>query len=461
MMKKSIVGRAGLLCGLFGIMMMLAGNGLAQDTVAGVVAGAVAAATPPAVSNTGDTAWMLMSTALVFLMIPGLAFFYGGLVRKKNVLSILMQCFVVICLITLQWVIFGYSLAFGPDVKGLIGNLDWAFLKGVGADPFTGYAATIPHSVFMIFQAMFAIITPALILGAFAERMKFSAFCVFMLLWSTLVYDPVAHWVWGLGGFLSRFDAAGNAVAGALDFAGGTVVHINAGIAALVAALVLGKRVGSMSPPHNLPFAVLGAGLLWFGWFGFNAGSALGANGLAGNAFIATHVATAMAGLTWALCDWLWHKKATTLGMITGAVAGLVAITPACGFVSPMSAIWIGAGASIICFIAVTFIKAVFKYDDTLDAFGVHGVGGIWGALATGIWAEKSFGGFDGLLHGNPGQFLIQLKAVLVTLVYSAVVTFILLKLVDKLMGLRVTEHEERVGLDLTQHKEAGYTTID
>jgi Amt family ammonium transporter len=417
-------------------------------------------AAAPAI-NTGDTAWLLISTALVFLMIPGLAFFYGGLVRKKNVLSILMQCFVVICLITLQWVLFGYSLAFGPDVKGLIGNLDWAFLKGVGVDPFNGYAATIPHSVFMVFQAMFAIITPALILGAFAERMKFSAFCVFMLLWSTLVYDPVAHWVWGLGGFLSRFDAAGNAVAGALDFAGGTVVHVNAGIAALVAALMLGKRVGSMSPPHNLPFAVLGAGLLWFGWFGFNAGSALGANGLAGNAFVATHVAAAVAGLTWAICDLLYHKKATTLGMITGAVAGLVAITPACGFVSPMSAIWIGMGVSIICFISVTFIKTVFKYDDTLDAFGVHGVGGIWGALATGIWAEKSVGGFDGLLHGNPGQFLIQLKAVAVTVVYSLVVTFVLLKLVDKLMGLRVTEHEERVGLDLTQHKEAGYTTID
>lgn len=457
MKKYGMFGRAGLLCGLFGVAAMFAGNGYGQD----VVEAAVSAVVPPAVINTGDTAWMLISTALVFLMIPGLAFFYGGLVRKKNVLSILMQCFVVICLITLQWVLFGYSLAFGPDVKGWIGNLDWAFLKGVGVDPFTGYAATIPHSVFMIFQAMFAIITPALILGAFAERMKFSAFCVFMLLWSTLVYDPVAHWVWGLGGFLSRFDAAGNAVAGALDFAGGTVVHVNAGIAALVAALMLGKRVGSMSPPHNLPFAVLGAGLLWFGWFGFNAGSALGANGLAGNAFVATHVAAAVAGLTWAICDLLWHKKATTLGMITGAVAGLVAITPACGFVSPMSAIWIGMGVSIICFISVTFIKAVFKYDDTLDAFGVHGVGGIWGALATGLWAEKSVGGFDGLLYGNPGQFFIQLKAVAVTVVYSLVVTFILLKLVDKLMGLRVTEHEERVGLDLTQHKEAGYTTID
>jgi Amt family ammonium transporter len=449
-------GRAGLLCGLFGVTMALAGSGYGQEAVLEAVS-----APPPAVSNPGDTAWLLMSTALVFLMIPGLAFFYGGLVRKKNVLSILMQCFVVICLITIQWVLFGYSLAFGPDVKGLIGNLDWAFLKGVGVEPFTGYAATIPHSVFMIFQAMFAIITPALILGAFAERMKFSAFCVFMLLWSTLVYDPVAHWVWGLGGILSRFDAAGNAVPGALDFAGGTVVHINAGIAALVAALVLGKRVGSASPPHNLPFAVLGAGLLWFGWFGFNGGSALGANGLAGNAFVATHVATAMAGLMWAICDWIYHKKATTLGMITGAVAGLVAVTPACGFVSPMSAIWIGASASLICFISVTFIKTKFKYDDTLDAFGVHGVGGIWGAIATGIWAEKSVGGFDGLLYGNPAQFLIQLKAVAITIVYSLVMSFILLKLVDKIMGLRVSEHEERVGLDLTQHKEAGYTTID
>ena len=461
MMKKSIVGRDGLLCGLFSIMLMLAGIGYGEDVAAGVVAAATAAAAPAATVNSGDTAWVLMSSALVLLMTPGLAFFYGGLVRKKNVLSILMQCFMVICIITLQWVLFGYSLAFGPDVKGLIGNLSWAGLKGVGAEPFTNYAATIPHSVFMIFQAMFAVITPALILGAFAERMKFSAFCAFILLWATLVYDPVAHWVWGLGGFLSRFDAAGNAVPGALDFAGGTVVHINAGIAALAAALVMGKRVGSMSPPHNLPFAVLGAGLLWFGWFGFNAGSALGANGTAANAFVTTHVATAVAGLTWAICDWLWHKKATTLGMITGAVAGLVAITPACGFVSPMSAIWIGMGASIICFIAVTFIKAVFKYDDTLDAFGVHGVGGIWGALATGIWAEKSVGGFDGLLHGNPGQFLIQLKAVLVTMVYSFVVSFVLLKLVDKFIGLRVTEHEERVGLDLTQHKEAGYTTID
>ena len=422
---------------------------------------AAAPAAPASTLNTGDTAWVLAAPALVLLMTPGLAFFYGGLVRKKNILSILMQCYIVICLISIQWVVFGYSLAFGPDVKSIIGNLDWAFLKHVGGDPFAGYSATIPHSVFMIFQAMFAVITPALILGAFAERMKFSAFCLFVLLWATFVYDPVAHWVWGLGGFLSRFDAAGNAQAGALDFAGGTVVHINAGIAALVSALLLGKRVGTSSPPHNLPFAVLGAGLLWFGWFGFNAGSALGANGLAGNAFVTTHIATAAAGLGWVVCDWIYHRRATTLGVISGAVAGLVAITPACGFVTPMSAIWIGLGAALICWLAVTIVKTKLGYDDSLDAFGVHGVGGIFGALATGIFADKAVNGCDGLLYGNPAQFLLQVKAVLVTIVYSAVVSFILFKLVDKLVGLRVSEHEERVGLDLTQHKEAGYTMLD
>ena len=425
---------------------------------------AVAPAAPAAPASTlsaGDTAWVLASSALVLLMTPGLAFFYGGLVRKKNVLSILMQCYIVICIVTIQWVVFGYSLAFGPDIKGLIGNLDWAFLKHVGADPFAGYSATIPHSVFMIFQAMFAVITPALILGSFAERMKFSAFCLFVLLWATLVYDPVAHWVWGLGGFLSRCDAAGNAKAGALDFAGGTVVHINAGIAALVAALLLGKRVGTSSPPHNLPFAVLGAGLLWFGWFGFNAGSALAANGLAGNAFITTHIATAAAGLGWVLCDWIYHRRATTLGVISGAVAGLVAITPACGFVSPISAIWIGLGAALICWIFVTIVKTKLGYDDSLDAFGVHGIGGIFGALATGIFADKAINGCDGLLYGNAAQFLLQVKAVLITIVYSATVSFILFKVVDKLVGLRVSEHEERIGLDLTQHKEAGYTMLD
>ena len=440
-------------------------GGAAAPPVVSVSAPAAATTPPPAAPaspiSAGDTAWVLMASAMVLLMTPGLAFFYGGLVRKKNVLSILMQCFIVICLVTVQWALFGYSLAFGPDVKGLIGNLDWAFLRNVGADPFAGYAATIPHSVFMIFQAMFAVITPALILGAFAERMKFSAFCLFLVLWSTLVYDPVAHWVWGLGGFLSRFDAAGTARAGALDFAGGTVVHINAGIAALVAAIMLGKRVGTASPPHNLPFAVLGAGLLWFGWFGFNAGSSLAANGLAGNAFVTTHIATAAAGLAWVLCDWLYHRRATTLGVISGAVAGLVAITPACGFVSPMSAIWIGLGAACCCWLAVTFLKTKLGYDDSLDAFGVHGIGGIVGALATGIFADKAVNGCDGLLYGNAAQFVWQIKAVLVTIVYSAVVSFVLFKLVDKLVGLRVSEHEERVGLDLTQHKEAGYTMLD
>ncbi len=435
--------------------------GAAPAAVAAPAAALAAPAAPVSTVSAGDTAWVLAASALVLLMTPGLAFFYGGLVRKKNVLSILMQCFIVICLVSIQWVLFGYSLAFGPDVKGIIGNLDWAFLRHVGGDPFAGYSATIPHSVFMIFQAMFAVITPALILGAFAERMKFSAFCLFIVLWATFVYDPVAHWVWGLGGFLSRSDAAGNPTAGALDFAGGTVVHINAGIAALVSALLLGKRVGRSSPPHNLPFAVLGAGLLWFGWFGFNAGSALAANGLAGNAFVTTHIATAAAGLGWVLCDWFYHRRATTLGVISGAVAGLVAITPACGFVSPMNAIWIGLGAALVCWIAVTIVKAKLGYDDSLDAFGVHGVGGMFGALATGIFAEKAVNGCDGLLYGNPAQFLWQVKAVAVTVVYSAVVSFILFKVVDKLVGLRVSEHEERVGLDLTQHKEAGYTMLE
>ncbi len=408
--------------------------------------------------NTGDTAWILVSAALVLFMTPGLAFFYGGLVRRKNILSILMQCFMMICLVTVQWVLFGYSLSFGPDVKGWIGSLAWAGLAGVGAAPNADYAATIPHSVFMAFQLMFAIITPALILGAFAERMKFSAFCIFSLLWTTIVYDPVCHWVWGVGGFLRNM--------GALDFAGGTVVHINAGVAALACALVLGKRKGypdKMSPPHNLPFAVLGAGILWFGWFGFNAGSALGANGLAGSAFVATHVAASVAGLTWCILDWIINKHATMLGMITGAVAGLVAITPAAGFVGPIDAMWIGLGVSLICFFFVAVVKVKLGYDDSLDAFGVHGIGGIWGALATGLWANKEINsaGNNGLFYGNPGQFIIQLKATVVTIVYSFVVSFILLKIVDMIVGLKPSEQEERIGLDLTQHREAGYTMLE
>jgi Amt family ammonium transporter len=417
---------------------------------------AVPASVQPKV-DTGDTAWVLVSAALVMLMTPGLAFFYGGLVRRKNMLSVLMQCLMILCLISLQWVVLGYSLSFSPG-NSFIGGLKWLFLNGVGLTPNADYAGTIPHEVFMMFQMMFAVITPALIIGAFAERMKFSALCVFMLLWATLVYDPVAHWVWGVGGFMRQW--------GALDFAGGTVVHINAGMTALAAALVLGRRQGypdGISPPHNLPFAVLGAALLWFGWFGFNAGSALGANGLAGNAFTVTHIAAAAAGVTWALLDWLKHKKPTTLGMITGMVAGLVSITPASGFVTPMGAIWIGLGAGAIPWLAVTYVKGALGYDDTLDAFGVHGVGGIWGALATGLFATKSVNpaGGDGLLYGNPLLFWIQIKAVFITVVYSLVLGFVLLKVVDVLMGLRVSEHEERVGLDLTMHREAAYTVID
>ena len=408
--------------------------------------------------DTGDTSWLLISTALVMLMTPGLAFFYGGLVRRKNMLSILMQCFMVLCIISIQWIVCGYSLSFGPDKGSVIGGLEWFLLRGVGMEPNAAYAGTVPHEVFMMFQMMFAVITPALIIGAFAERMKFSAFCIFVLLWATIVYDPIAHWVWGVGGFLRN--------QGVMDFAGGAVVHINAGMTALAAALVLGRRQGypcSISPPHNLPFAVLGAGLLWFGWFGFNAGSALKAGALAGNAFTATHIAGAAAGATWAILDWLKFKKPTTLGMITGAIAGLAAVTPASGFVTPAGALCIGIGAGVFPWLVITYIKGTLGYDDSLDAFGVHGIGGIWGVIATGIWATKTINpdGANGLLYGNPAQLWIQIKAVIVTIVYSFVVGAVLLKLVDVVMKLRVSEHEERVGLDLTQHREAAYTLID
>ena len=438
---------------------LIAGVGLTAATSAWAQTAVTAAAPAAPVVNSGDTAWVLISTALVLLMtIPGLALFYGGLVRRKNVLSILMQCFFLVCLITMQWVVFGYSISFGPDIKGFIGSLDWSMLNHVGAEPNADYAGTIPHSVFMLFQMMFAIITPALIIGAFAERMKFAAFAVFSLLWTTIVYDPVAHWVWGVGGFLRTM--------GALDFAGGTVVHINAGIAALVAALVLGRRLGypkKLSPPHNLPFAVMGASLLWFGWFGFNAGSALGANGLAGSAFLCTHVATAAAGLAWAVMDLIKNKHVTMLGLISGAVAGLVAITPAAGFVTPAGSIAIGVGAGVICYLFVTVVKPRLGYDDALDAFGVHGIGGIWGALATGLFATTTVNaaGANGLFYGNPVLLWIQLKAVLVTLVYSGVVSYVLLKIVDKIIGLRAGEQAERIGLDLVDHRETGYTVLD
>jgi Amt family ammonium transporter len=407
--------------------------------------------------NSGDTAWVLLSAALVMLMTPALAFFYGGMVRKKNVLSILMQCFIVLCLLSVQWVLYGYSISFAPS-KGFWGGFAWLGLNGVGLAPYTDYAATIPHQAFMIFQAMFAIITPALILGAFAERMKFSAFLVFILLWATFVYAPVCHWVWGVGGWLRKL--------GALDFAGGTVVHINAGVAALATALVIGKRKNlekNIPAPHNMPFVVLGTALLWFGWFGFNAGSALAANGLAVNAFVVTNTSAAAAGLSWALIEWMRNGKPTIFGAASGAVAGLVAITPAAGFVSVVPAIIIGIMVSVFCFIAVSIVKPKMGYDDALDAFGVHCIGGIWGALATGLFASKLVNpaGADGLFFGNPKQFMLQLSAVAVTLVYSFVVSMVLYKVIDLIMGVRVSKEEEAMGLDLTQHHERACTILE
>ncbi len=406
--------------------------------------------------NSGDTAFVMVSSALVLIMTPGLAFFYGGMVRRKNILSILMQCFILLCALSIQWVLFGYSLAFGPDLGGVVGSLDWVGLKGVGIEA-GPYADNLPHQVFMIFQCMFAVITPALIVGAFAERIKFSSFLVFMLLWATLVYDPVAHWVWGAGGWLGEL--------GALDFAGGTVVHVNAGVAALVMAVLIGKREGYKRQPfspHNMPFVLLGAALLWFGWFGFNAGSALAADGLAGNAFITTNVAAAAAGLAWVLIEWKQHGSPTALGAATGVVAGLVAITPACGFVTPMAAIPIGAAAAVLSYLAVVLLKGRLGYDDSLDVFGVHGVGGIWGALATGIFASPAVSpGAEGLLSGDPGQLLVQVVGVAVTIAFSGIMTLVLYKIVDALLGMRVDRQQEIMGLDLTQHKEAGYTVVD
>ncbi|MCL5674775.1 MAG: ammonium transporter [Candidatus Omnitrophica bacterium] len=405
--------------------------------------------------NAGDTAWVLMATALVMLMTPGLAFFYGGLVRRKNILGVLMQCFAALCVVSIQWVLFGFSLAFAPS-HGFWGGFAFAGLKGVGFAPNPAYAPTIPFEAFMVFQMMFAVITPALIIGAFAERMKFSSFLLFTLLWTTFVYDPIAHWVWGMGGWLRTL--------GVLDFAGGIVVHTTAGIAALVTALIIGKRkIDRASPPHNLPFAALGAALLWFGWFGFNAGSALAANGLAVSTFVVTNTAASSAGLTWMFMDWIFNGQTTVLGTITGAVAGLATITPASGFVSPASAIIIGFFAGVFCFLAVSFLKPRFAYDDSLDAFGVHGIGGILGVIATGIFASTLINphGANGLLYGNTKQILIQLLAVGVTIVYTFMATFIIYKLIDVILGVRVGEKEEFMGLDLSQHHETGYTLME
>ncbi|NOY54296.1 MAG: ammonium transporter [Deltaproteobacteria bacterium] len=404
-------------------------------------AGEKAAAAP----DPGDTAWMMVSTALVLLMLPGLALFYGGMVRKKNVLSSMMHSFVAMAVIGLQWVVIGYTLSFGPDVGHFVGGLGSAFLKGIGPATLHG---TIPLYIFVMFQGMFAIITPALISGAVAERMKFSTYVVFILIWSTVVYDPIAHWVWGTGGWLLNL--------GALDFAGGTVVHVSSGISALAAVVILGRRKGFLKTaffPHNLTLTLLGAGLLWFGWFGFNAGSALASNGSAALAFTNTQIAAAAASLSWMFTEWRVQKQPSALGAASGIVAGLVAITPAAGFVTPPWAIVIGLAAGVICYFAV-MLKSRAGYDDSLDAFGVHGVGGTFGAIATGLFATV---GGTGLIGGNGRQLLVQLTAVGATALYAFVLTLVILWVLDKTMGIRVSDEEELRGLDETQHGEHGY----
>ena len=430
-------------------------------TVSGLMGFIILATTANATStpiDTGDTAWVLASAALVLLMTPAVGFFYGGMIRKKNIVSILTQSFVIISLVSIQWVLVGYSLAFGPDIGGVIGSLSLFGLKGVGMGPNADYGSTIPELAFMIYQAMFAIITPALIIGAFADRMKFTTFIAFILLWTTLVYDPIAHWVWGVGGWIREL--------GALDFAGGTVVHISAGVSALAAALIIGRRIGLNGDsirPHDITMTVLGASILWFGWFGFNAGSALGAGGLAAQAFVVTNTAAAAAALSWMLVSWVHAKKPSSLGIVTGAVCGLVAITPASGFVSPLAAILIGAVAGAVCYLSVVFMKTKTRIDDALDVMACHGVGGTTGALLTGVFAQAAVNsaGADGLLAGNPALLVSQAVAVLATAVYAFVVTVVLLKVLDALMGLRVRKEEEIIGLDLTQHGEEAYPDMD
>jgi Amt family ammonium transporter len=396
--------------------------------------------------NQADTAWMMVSCALVMLMTPGLALFYGGMVGSRNVLSSFMHSFIALGIITLQWVVIGYSLAFGPDAGGgLIGGVEYAFLNGVGLEPQEG--STIPHILFMAFQMMFAIITPALISGAIAERMKFSAYLVFIILWATLVYDPICHWVWGPDGWLGA--------RGALDFAGGTVVHLSSGAAALVCALVIGRR-NRPGPPHNLTLTLLGAGLLWFGWFGFNAGSAVASNETASLALVNTHLAAGAAAFAWAIAEWLKQGKPTALGVASGLVAGLVCITPAAGFVSPMSAVLMGLIAGVICYRAV-MLKVELGYDDALDAFGIHGVGGALGAILTGVFAAAVWGGTDGLIAGNNDLFIENVIGVIAAAAYSMIVTLVIVKVVDVTVGLRVSGEEESEGLDQNLHGEEGY----
>jgi Amt family ammonium transporter len=418
-------------------------------------AAAMAATKAPAI-NSGDTAFVLISAALVMAMTaPGLAFFYGGMVRKKNVMSTIMFSFITLCLVSVQWVLWGYSLAFGPDKAHLVGSLAWLGLNHVGFAPDPNYSSVIPAQVYMVFQLMFAAITPALISGSLVERIRFPAFLVFILVWTTVIYDPLAHWVWGAGGWLHNL--------GVLDFAGGTVVHISSGVSGLVAALVLGKRIGHGKEPmipHNLPFTVLGASMLWFGWFGFNAGSALAANGLAASAFIATNTAAAASALSWMIIEWWHHGKPTALGAASGAVAGLVAITPASGFVTPVSAILIGLGAGVVCYLAISLLKHRLGYDDALDAFGCHAIGGTFGAIATGFFATVAVNpaGANGLFYGNPAQVGYQLIGVASSWVLAAGGTFVILKVIGLFMPLRATRKEELEGLDISQMGEQGYT---
>jgi ammonium transporter, Amt family len=397
--------------------------------------------------NPVDTCFILICSALVMFMTPGLALFYGGMVRAKNVLGTVMHSFIMLGLVSVIWALIGYSLAFGTDIAGLIGGLDFVAMRGVGMDNLNSPADNLPHMAFMIFQCMFAVITPALITGAFAERIKFTGFLLFSGLWVIFVYSPMAHWVWG-GGWMGKM--------GALDFAGGAVVHMSSAAAALAACLVLGKRKGygkQQFIPHNLPMTIIGAGILWFGWFGFNAGSALAANGIAANAFVTTHFATSIASLSWIAMEWFHRGKPTTLGAASGAVAGLVAITPGAGFVGPMAAMVIGGLAGILCYGGV-LLKVRLGYDDALDVVGIHGIGGTWGALATGIFASI---GAKGLLYGNPGQLWIQFVSVVATWVFCFVSSYVLFKVVDGLVGLRVDHESELKGLDITEHSETGY----
>lgn len=397
--------------------------------------------------DSGDTAWILVSSALVLCMtLPGLALFYGGLVRTKNVLGTIMHTAIILCIISIVWVLWGYTLAFGPDIGGVIGGLDYLGLRGVGTDVFPGTG--IPHLLFMVFQLMFAAITVALITGSFVERMKFTALIAFAVLWSTFIYSPLAHWVWG-GGWLMQM--------GALDFAGGAVVHISSGFGALICAIVIGKRTGlgmEAMPPHNLPMALLGTGLLWFGWFGFNAGSALGANEVAVSAFVATHIAACAGGVSWMIAEWIYQGKPTILGVASGIISGLATITPGAGFLGPLSALVVGILAGVLCYTAVIW-KTRLGYDDSLDVVGIHGVGGITGILATGLFASI---GAQGLFFGNAGQFVIQAVLAISTLAFVVVGTFIILKVVDMTIGLRVSSEDESLGLDLSQHNERGYS---